>query len=141
MFRRTAAFIFVMLLVSPLAAAAADGPTRAEEAANARLLALAREPQRPRALTVLYGSYATLQTMDIVTTRHVIGNGSARESNPVMGSGNAGRLIALKAAGSAASIYFAERMWKKNRVGAIVTMAAVNGITAAVVAHNLQIRR
>ena len=134
MFRRSTALLFLVLVFSPLKAVAAD------EASDARLLALAREPQRPRALTILYGSYATLQVMDVVSTRRAIGSG-AQESNPLMGAGGTAQVIAIKAAGSAASIYFAERMWKKNRVAAIVTMAAVNGISAAVVAHNARIRR
>ncbi len=157
MFRRLGAFVFAIALVSPLTAAAADSktagadgnttatptagaPSKEEAAATARLLALAREPQRPRALMALYGTYATLQVMDIVSTRRAIGSGG-QESNPLMGSGQTGQMIAMKALGSAASIYFSERIWKKNRVAAIVTMAAVNGVTAAVVAHNAQIRR
>jgi hypothetical protein len=47
-------------------------------------------------------------------------------------------MLAVKAVSTAASIYFAERAWKKNRKGAIVLMAAINGVTAAVVAHNLR---
>jgi hypothetical protein len=46
-------------------------------------------------------------------------------------------MIAVKAASTAASIYFTERAWKKNRKGAIVLMAVVNGVTAAVAARNL----
>jgi len=145
MFRRFIAPVIVLLLVTPLMAAAADGSaptatTPSEQAANARLLALAREPQRPRALTVLYGSYVTLQVMDIVSTRKAMGAGGY-EANPLMGSGQTGRMIAMKAAGSALSIYLAERTWKKNRVGAIVTMAAMNGLTAAVLAHNTHLHQ
>jgi hypothetical protein len=39
------------------------------------------------------------------------------------------------------SIYFTERAWKKNRKGAVVLMAVVNGVTAAVVANNLKVAR
>lgn len=134
MFRRLAVLVFLLLFLSPVKALAGY------ESSNARLLRLAREPQRPHALTILYSSYAALQVMDVVSTRKAIGSG-AQESNPLMGSGQTAQVIALKAAGSAASIYFAERMWKKNRVAAIVTMAAVNGISAAVVAHNVRLRR
>jgi hypothetical protein len=47
-------------------------------------------------------------------------------------------MSAVKAASTAASIYFAERAWKKNRRGTIVLMAIVNGAAAAVVARNLR---
>ena len=40
------------------------------------------------------------------------------------------------AAAGVSTIYFAERLWKKNRLGAIIVMAALNGAQAAVVAHN-----
>ena len=151
MFRRLTALAFVtMLLVSPLKAVAAEnhGSTTTSASSGdatssadaARLIALARDEQRPRALTILYGSFATLQVMDIVSTRKAIGSGAA-EVNPMMGSGQTGRMIAMKAVGSAASIYIAEKMWKKNRVGAIVTMVVANSITATVVAHNAQMKR
>jgi hypothetical protein len=42
----------------------------------------------------------------------------------------------VKAAAGASTIYFAERMWKKNRLGAVIVMAALNGATAAIVTRN-----
>jgi hypothetical protein len=47
-------------------------------------------------------------------------------------------MIGLKAATMAGTIFFSERMWKTNKVGAIVMMAAINGATAAVSMHNMQ---
>jgi ribosomal protein L2 len=141
MLHRLASLLVVMFIASPLAAAPADDTTPANDAAQAKLGALAREAQRPRALPVLYGTFTTLQVMDIATTRRAIGVAGAREANLAMGSGNTAQLIAMKAASTAISIYLAEKTWKKNRVAAIVTMVAVNGMTAAVVAHNAQIRR
>jgi hypothetical protein len=44
--------------------------------------------------------------------------------------------IALKSASGVATVYVSEKMWKKHRVGAIVLMAAMNGVSAAVVSHN-----
>jgi hypothetical protein len=38
------------------------------------------------------------------------------------------------------AIYFAERAWKKNRKGAIILMAVINGATAAVAARNINMR-
>lgn len=99
-----------------------------------------RHQGRPATLTALYGSYGALAVADFVSTKKAIAAGG-REGNPLMGSGKASRMMLVKGAGAAMSIYFAERMWKKNKIGAIVTMVAVNGLSAAVVAHNTQIAR
>ena len=96
------------------------------------------EPQkRPATLTTLYGSYAALQVLDVVSTRGALGAG-AREMNPLMRSNNLAAVIGVKAAAGGATIYFAERMWKKNKVGAIAVMAALNGASAIIVARNQQ---
>jgi hypothetical protein len=95
-------------------------------------------PKRPGALPILYASLAGLQALDMYSTRRALGAG-AREANPIVepAAGSSGAMIAVKAASTAASIYFTERAWKKNRKGAIVLMAVVNGVTAAVAARNL----
>lgn len=94
---------------------------------------------RPAALPVMYASFGALQLADVYSTRRAL-DGRAREANPALRSvsSNAGAMIAAKALSSAATIYFAERAWKKNRKGAIVLMAAINGMTAAITAHNLR---
>jgi hypothetical protein len=56
--------------------------------------------------------------------------------NPLLEHGGDARTIAVKAVAGAGTIFFAERAWKKNKVGAIVMMAALNGATAAIVARN-----
>jgi hypothetical protein len=99
------------------------------------LWTLSQQPKRPMLLPLLYASYGTLQVLDIVSTRKAIANG-AREANPMMGSGQVGTLIVAKAAAGVSTMYFAEKLWKKNRAAAIAIMAVVNGATAAVVAHN-----
>jgi hypothetical protein len=53
-----------------------------------------------------------------------------------MNSGHVGTMIAVKAATGVSTMYITEKMWKKNRAGAVILMAAINGATAAVVAHN-----
>lgn len=95
--------------------------------------------KRPASLSVLYGALGALNALDVYSTRRALSAG-AYEANPVMGtvSGSAGTMLAVKAASTAAAIYFAERAWKKNRKGAVIVMAVVNGVTAAVVAHNLR---
>jgi hypothetical protein len=119
---------------TPLATAIANA-AKGAHAAPVDLRALSQSPRRPVALAALYGTYGTLQALDVVTTRRALGAG-AHERNPLMKSGNMTAMIAVKAAAGASTIYFTERMWKKNRVGAVIVMAALNGATAAIVAHN-----
>lgn len=95
--------------------------------------------KRPGALPVLYATFGALQMADAYSTRRAINTGAV-EVNPLMkkAAGNSGTMYAVKAASAAGSIYLAERLWKKNRKGAVILMAVVNGVTAAVVAKNLQ---
>ena len=93
--------------------------------------------KRPATLTTLYGSYAALQVLDVVSTRRALDAG-AREINPLMRGNNIAATIAVKAAAGGATIYFAERMWKKNKAGAIAVMAVLNGASAIIVARNQQ---
>lgn len=94
---------------------------------------------RPAALPALYASFAALQAADVYSTRRATAAG-ATEANPLMKplGTRTGAVVAVKAAGAAAAIYFAERAWKKNRKGALVLMAVINGVTAGVVAANLK---
>jgi hypothetical protein len=95
--------------------------------------------KRPAVLPALYATFGLMQAMDVYSTSAALKRG-AREANPVAApfAGNAGSMIGLKAATTAGTIFFAERMWKTNKVGAIVMMAAINGATAAVSMHNMQ---
>jgi hypothetical protein len=93
--------------------------------------------RRPVALPALYVTFAALQIADARSTFGAVGRG-AQETNPLMGRGNQATLWAVKAATAASTIYFTERLWKKNRVAAILVMAAVNGSSAAIVAHNMK---
>jgi hypothetical protein len=96
-------------------------------------------PRRPAALVGLYSALAGLNVLDVYSTTQALGNG-AREANPVMARAGArvGTAIALKAISTSGSIYFTEKLWKKNRVAAIVTMAALNAGTAVVIARNFR---
>ena len=100
------------------------------------LWAAPQAPRRPALLPVLYGTYATFQAMDVMSTRKALAAG-AHEANPSMTSGSMGAMLVVKAAAGTATIYFAERAWKRNRVGAILLMAALNGGTAAIAARNV----
>ena len=150
MFRRAAALTLTFVFASALTVSAAqtdpagnDAKPLTEAIARAARDAgptvtfwtLSQTPRRPAALPVLYGGYAALQVMDVISTRRALAAG-AREANPLMRSRSMGTTIAMKAASGAATVYFVERAWKKNRVGTIVLMAALNGASAAIVAHN-----
>jgi hypothetical protein len=97
-------------------------------------------PRRPAALPALYASTALLQALDAHSTMKAI-NAGAHEANPMMKgvAGNKGALLAVKAGVTGATIFMAERMWKRNPVGAVAMMAIVNGVNAFVVAHNYRV--
>jgi hypothetical protein len=95
--------------------------------------------KRPAALPALYVTLGAMQAMDIYSTSAALKAG-AHEANPTAAPfvGNSGSMIGLKVATMAGTIFFAERMRKSNKVGAIVMMVAINGATAAVAMHNMQ---
>lgn len=95
--------------------------------------------ERPAILPALYATLGAMQAWDVFSTRAAIQAG-AREANPTAAvfAGSPAALIGLKAATTASTIFFAERMWKKNKAGAIVMLAAINGATAAVSMHNMR---
>jgi len=99
------------------------------------------EPERPRALIPLYASLGVLQGLDIHSTRKALGNGTGREANPLMRAvtGNGAAFVAVKAAGSAAIVWAAERLWKRSPKTAVFLTAAANTLLAVVVARNYQI--
>jgi len=95
------------------------------------------DSRRPAVLPPLYASAIVLQALDAHSTMSAIRNG-AHEANPFMQgvAKNNGAMLAVKAGVAASTIYFAEKMWKRNRVGAIAMMVALNTIDALVVVHN-----
>jgi hypothetical protein len=94
---------------------------------------------RPAILPALYVALGAMQAWDVYSTRVAMGAG-AREANPTAAvfSQNTGSLLGLKLATTASTVFFAERLWKKNKVGAIVMLVAINGATAAVSMHNMR---
>lgn len=121
---------------APLAAAIAAAP--ALETETERWMVDVKAT-RPAGISVMYGTLGVLQALDVYSTRRALRSGGT-EVNPLVkpAIGSGAGMLALKAASTAGAIYFAERAWKKNRKGAIVMMAVVNGVTAAVVARNLR---
>ena len=132
--RFVAIFTFAVLTV------AMAGVARAEETDQAAPMSInVIEVKRPAILPVFYASLGVMQAWDVYSTSAAVRAG-AREANPAAApfAGNAGSLIALKATTTASTIFFAERMWKKNKAGAIVMLAVINGATAAVSLHNMR---
>jgi hypothetical protein len=105
-------------------------------------------PQRPKfgtsksLLNSLYATTALMQALDIHSTYRAL-NAGAIEGNPAMGrlTSNPGAFIATKAAVAAGSIWAANRIAKKNKVAAIVTLVAVNSAYAMIVSHNYRLAR
>lgn len=96
--------------------------------------------ERPAILPALYATLGVMQAWDIYSTRSAL-NAGARESNPTAApfAGNMGSMVGLKVATTAGVVLLAERMWKKNnKVAAIATMIAINGVTAAVSMRNMR---
>jgi len=95
------------------------------------------DSRRPALLPPLYASTIVLQALDAHSTMSAIRNG-AHEANPFMQgvAKSNGAMLAVKAGVAASTIFFAEKMWKRNRVGAVAMMIALNTIDAMVVVHN-----
>lgn len=115
---------------------------RADPAAPAPFpRAVSRSVRRPPTLPALYVGSALLQGYDAYSTLSVLKHGGA-EVNPLMRgvTKSPAAFIGLKAGVTAMSIMAAERMWKNNnRLGAVLTMVATNGVMAYVAAHNARV--
>jgi len=98
------------------------------------------DPQRdrPRLLIPLYLMQFTLHGLDVHSTMRALDAGH-REGNPLFADGSPKKMIGAKIASSAASVLIAEKLWKKNPLAAVLTMASVNAGLSAIVAHNYRI--
>ena len=56
-------------------------------------------------------------------------------------TGNPALVVGIKSSITAATIYAAHRLWPRNKAAAITVLAISNGVTAAVVAHNVSVMR
>jgi hypothetical protein len=102
-----------------------------------RLGSEAPRQERPGALTGLYVSFAALQALDAHSTLRAVDNG-ALEANPLVApiADRPGLMFGMKAAAAVTTIVLAEKLWRRNRVAAVVLMVAANAAYAAVVASN-----
>jgi hypothetical protein len=114
----------------------------AETTAAQRLADFQPEPKAAshRVLVPLYISAATLQMLDVHSTRRALAAGYT-EGNPAMSgiASNTAAFVAVKAATAATTIWISEKLRKRNRAAAIGVMIAVNAATATVVAHNYRV--
>jgi hypothetical protein len=96
------------------------------------------EPRRPALLIPLYATFVVLQGMDAHSTLDAVRSGTAVERNPMLQpfADNPGAVIAIKTATTAATIFLAEKLWRRHPVRAVVMLAAVNVAYAAIVAAN-----
>lgn len=120
------ACVLAVMLVVPRDAAAQSVRADAGRAAT-----------RPSALVPLYISFTALQALDAHSTLTAIGTG-ARETNPVVRSAMTmpAGMVALKAGTAVGVVYLTEKLWKRNRTAAVLTMIALNSAYATIAAHN-----
>jgi len=158
---RTAAIAILTFSLSALPTFAADNDAeRAIEAGSVRETAAAgvsmagdvdwsMKPihvgggtKRPGALAGLYVSLAGLQVYDAMSTARGLKQG-AREANPMMQGAvnNSAMFWSIKAATTAVPMMMAEKMWKRNKVGAVAMMAVANSVAAIVAANNAKVLR
>lgn len=88
------------------------------------------------AVKTLYGSYGVLQGLDMYSTI-VARQRGAVEANPLMNTGFT-HGVAFKALMGATTMMTVKAIGKKNKKAAIVTMIALNSVTAIVVANNMR---
>ena len=140
MIRKVVSAIALVLLFGSIPASAA-GLDDASAAAPTIPVSTAMASPRPDIIPSLYVSLAALQAYDGYSTIRGIRNG-AREVNPIVGNA-AGQPIAmwtLKAASTATTIYYAERLWRQHRRGQAITLLVVaNAMMGAVAAHNASV--
>lgn len=95
---------------------------------------------RPTSFPALSLTYQALSGLDWFTTVRALNNGH-REGNPTLAplTTHPTALLLTKSASTAATLYLAERLWKRDRPAAIALMVAVNIIQGVVVVHNTSV--
>jgi hypothetical protein len=96
--------------------------------------------RRPSVLPALYALTAVTQALDAHSTFVALGRG-AREANPLMqgAASHGGALLAVKAGAAIGTVFMAEKMWRRNRAGAIAAIVAMNVVTTVIAAHNYSV--
>jgi len=99
--------------------------------------------RRPAALMPLYGTLAVLEALDVHSTMRRVGSSNGREANPVMVPvvRNGAAFVAVKVSATLGVIWMSEKMWRKHRKAAVVSVFVVNAMMAGVVANNYRVNR
>jgi hypothetical protein len=108
-------------------------PARADDRSEGKAV----HSERPIMLVPLYIGFAALQALDVHSTLSALDTG-AREANPVVGSaiGSPAGMLIIKAATAAGVVALSERLWRRNRTAAVLTMIGLNSAYAMIAAHN-----
>jgi hypothetical protein len=132
---RSLVIVACLTLGGVTSAAAEDGP-------DSRGFTIISAQTRPASLIPLYVSFAAVQGLDFHSTYHGIERGG-REANPLLGGvvGSPAAFAAVKAGATVGTIYLAEKLWKRNRKAAIITMIGANIAYGAIASHNYSVRR
>jgi hypothetical protein len=93
-------------------------------------------------LNSLYASTAVMQALDMHSTLQAFKAGAV-EGNPLMTGivKNRAAFMATKAAVAASTMLAARQIAKKSKIGAVVTMIAINSAYAMIVQHNYKLAR
>jgi hypothetical protein len=127
----------VLIGVSPAVAQSESALSIPADAAAA--VPAAAAPRPSLALPALQVSFGALQIMDVVSTTRAL-NAGLTEGNTAM-RGVVDRplaVAAVKAGSTAATIFLVNRIARKNRAAAILTMLAINSAYSVVVVHNFR---
>jgi hypothetical protein len=117
------AVVLLLIAVPALAADTVTPPTGPEK--------------RPAALVPLYIAFTALQVLDAHSTLNATTSG-ADEANPMMRSAAVSptTMLALKAAATTGVVMLSEKLWRRNRAAAVLTMIGLNTAYAVIAAHN-----
>jgi hypothetical protein len=135
------AAVLVVLVGVPTRSQAQERLTTDSDVVNAVQVptqsAVRSTEKRPAALLPLCASFATLQVLDIHSTRYGLEHGAVEGNRVMKGvTGTTTGMAAVKAAGTAGVIFISEKLRTKNKAVAIGLMIGTNSMMAWVVQHN-----
>jgi hypothetical protein len=127
----------VLIGVSPAVAQSESGLSISADVTAAAPAAISSRPSL--ILPALQVSFGALQIMDVVSTRRAL-NAGLTEGNTVM-RGVVHRplaVAAVKVGATAATVFLVNRVARKNRAAALLTMVAINSAYSVVVVRNIR---
>jgi len=127
----------VVVGASPAVAQSESGLSISADAAAAAPAGISSRPSLT--LPALQVTFGALQIMDVVSTRRAL-NAGLTEGNTAM-RGVVDRplaVAAVKVGATAATIFLVNRVARKNRAAAILTMVAINSAYSFVVVRNIR---